>query len=404
MNKSTEQARKHASIRKKNIKLIINLLRNQPNSTYGVGKTLNLSSGGAKKLVDDIADGGIIAKISGATERTVQGRPPIEYGVNPGYCQIAVVNYAAERVSLYDFSGTEIDGFGFDTNLRVSDEDVYALADRVEEMIARHRDAGPLAAISISFLGRVDAHTHGKILSGVFRDCNINIYEYYKKRFNTEMILRNDLQFAILAERQSGAITGAETSCCYMQIGNGVASAMLIGDKLYLGAHGIAGEIGQNSLICSADAGRVEDYIDCGGLKREIRAAISAGEYSVLTDGCEFSDILKAYREGDALAVRKVGKTATNAALLIKNMIEFMDFDTIILSGPMTSFGEDYIGIIRKTVRDYGYATTITVSELGDNATFVGAFEAARDEIIEKFAEARTAHIALTERAEDTIE
>ena len=142
MNKSAEQARKHASIRKKNIKLIINLLRAKPDSTFGVGKTLNLSSGGAKKLVDDIASGGIIARVPEAAGRACQGRPPIGYGVNPRYCLIAVVNYAAERVSLYDFAGEEIDSFGFGTNNRVTDEDVYALTDRVEEMLDRHRDRG----------------------------------------------------------------------------------------------------------------------------------------------------------------------------------------------------------------------------------------------------------------------
>ena len=401
MNKSAEQARKHASIRKKNIKLIINLLRAKPDSTFGVGKTLNLSSGGAKKLVDDIASGGIIARVPEAAGRACQGRPPIGYGVNPRYCLIAVVNYAAERVSLYDFAGEEIDSFGFGTNNRVTDEDVYALTDRVEEMLDRHRDRGPVAAIAISFLGRVDANTHGKILSGVFRDCNVNIYEYYKKRFGTEIILRNDLQFAILAERQAGSITGNETSCCYMQIGNGVASAMLIGDKLYLGAHGIAGEIGQNTLIRSADTRRVEDYLDCGGLKRALRAATGAGEPSVLVGDFEFEEILKAYRGGDALTVRKVSEVAANTGLLIKNMIEFMDFDAIVLSGPMTGFGEEYIETIRKVVHGYGYATRIEVSALGGNATFIGAFEAARDEIIEKFAEERTAHVSARDSEEE---
>ena len=61
--KATETARKQASVRNKNIRLILSLLRKQPNSTFGVGQTLRLSSGGAKKLVDDIAAGGIIAPV-----------------------------------------------------------------------------------------------------------------------------------------------------------------------------------------------------------------------------------------------------------------------------------------------------------------------------------------------------
>lgn len=392
MNNTTELARKHASIRRKNTKLIINLLRNRPDSTFNVGKTLNLSSGGAKKLVDDIASGGIIAKVQAAPARAGQGRPPIEYGVNPSYCSVAIVDYAAQRASLLDFGGAELDSFAFDYGSGISDDDVVDLADRVEGMLARHKGDYPVAAIAISYLGRVDSRTHGKILSGAFRDCNVNIYEYYKERFGTEIILRNDLQFAILAERRSGAITGDELSCCYLQIGSGVASAMLIGDKLYLGAHGIAGEIGQNTLLRSTDAARIENYLDCGGLKRALRARAVSGEKTELSGNFGFSEILAAYRAGDELTKKTVAEWAREAGLLIKNMIEFMDFDAIILSGGMTEFGDEYTDEIRRTVQGYGYDTRIVTSGLKGNAAALGAFEAARDAIIDKFSEERTAH------------
>ena len=81
--KATETARKQASIRNKNIRLILSLLRKQPNSTFGVGQTLRLSSGGAKKLVDDIAAGGIIAPVPVTETEAKQGRPPVIYSVNP---------------------------------------------------------------------------------------------------------------------------------------------------------------------------------------------------------------------------------------------------------------------------------------------------------------------------------
>lgn len=73
-------------------------------------------------------------------------------------------------------------------------------------------------------------------------------------------------------------------------------------------------------------------------------------------------------------------------------MIEFMDFDAIILSGGMTEFGDEYTDEIRRTVQGYGYDTRIVTSELKGNAAALGAFEAARDAIIDKFSEERTAH------------
>ena len=402
--KTKETARKQASIRNKNIRLIINLFRKQADSTFSVGKALKLSSGGAKKLVDDIAAGGIITRIPATESEAKQGRPPIKYGINPAYCKIVVVNYAANRVSLFDFGGTVIDAFSFAINGSVSDADVYGLADRVEEMLARHKEGGPLAAIAIAYLGRVDPATHGRILSGVFADCNVNIYEYYKTRFKTEIILRNDLQFAILAERQTGMITGGETSCCYMQIGNGVACAMLINDKPYLGAQGIAGEIGQNSLIHTASPMHVEKCLDCAGLTEVLKKDMAEGKQTALPAGFAFADVVRAYESGDELVRARVAETARCAGLLVKNTIEFMDFDTIILSGAMLRFGAAYTDTIRETVRQSKYRTRIAVSELAENGTFLGAFEAARDLIVDRFAADRVAGAAGGGRTDRTAE
>ena len=58
----SESASKHSAIRRKNLRLILDLYRKNNFSTYQISKQLNLSSGGAKKLVDDIVEGGILTR------------------------------------------------------------------------------------------------------------------------------------------------------------------------------------------------------------------------------------------------------------------------------------------------------------------------------------------------------
>lgn len=387
MNKvSKERASKHSLMRGKNTRLILETFRKGDFSTYQVARRLSLSSGGAKKLVDDIVLGGIISRVPSVRENQ-HGRMPLTYGLNANFCRIAIINFADYTVSVVDFRGQILGKITLDLPTSIRDEHILETAAQLHGLLDKAK-GGVLAAISIAYLGKLHNVTYDNYFSGTFENCTVNLYQFFKKEFGVEIILRNDLHFAILAERQYGILTGGETACCYMQIGRGCACSFLINDQLYVGASGLAGEIGHNILVGSNTIW--QNYVDWISAKEKIVAALNAGEPSSLSAGFKRKDAADAYNAGDALVCGIVDDCAKNAGIMLKNLTELMDFDIIILSGPMMSFGDRYYQVLSDSFFEYGYRhVKLVVSTIGEKSIDLGALELARDIVFERFVQSR---------------
>lgn len=376
----SESASKHSAIRRKNLRLILDLYRKNNFSTYQISKQLNLSSGGAKKLVDDIVEGGILTRMVAQREGT-HGRYPITYGINPNYGFIAIINFATKELLSLSLNGTLLENVKLDIGENISDENIYKIGEITQCLADKWLKRNiPLLAIAIAYIGKLHTVTYEKYMSGIFKNCSINLYQYFKEKFEVDVILQNDLHFAILAEQKYGILTGKELSCCYLQIGRGCAASYLIDNKLYVGATGLAGEIGHNCVLGSNKV--VENFVDWISVQAKIQE--KTGKQLQLETAVGY------YNSGDSAVCSVVDEAAQFAGVIIKNLTELMDFDIIILSGPMTEFGARYMENLKKSFYQYGnFYVQIVRSALGEESIDMGAFEMARDVIFDKFIESR---------------
>ena len=376
----SESASKHSAIRRKNLRLILDLYRKNNFSTYQISKQLNLSSGGAKKLVDDIVEGGILTRMVAQREGT-HGRYPITYGINPNYGFIAIINFATKELLSLSLNGTLLENVKLDIGENISDENIYKIGEITQCLADKWLKRNiPLLTIAIAYIGKLHTVTYEKYMSGIFKNCSINLYQYFKEKFEVDVILQNDLHFAILAEQKYGILTGKELSCCYLQIGRGCAASYLIDNKLYVGATGLAGEIGHNCVLGSNKV--VENFVDWISVQAKIQE--KTGKQLQLETAVGY------YNSGDSAVCSVVDEAAQFAGVIIKNLTELMDFDIIILSGPMTEFGARYMENLKKSFYQYGnFYVQIVRSALGEESIDMGAFEMARDVIFDKFIESR---------------
>ncbi|MEQ7004927.1 ROK family transcriptional regulator [Actinopolymorpha sp. B17G11] len=104
---------------------------------------------------------------------------------------------------------------------------------------------GPLRAIAMSVANPVDPANHEIIaLSGSpFPEGLLDPRQVFDKLTDAPLLVGNDVNLAVLAERRDGD-AGAAESVAYVYLGAGLGMSLYVGDNLVRGANGLAGEIG----------------------------------------------------------------------------------------------------------------------------------------------------------------
>lgn len=97
--------------------------------------------------------------------------------------------------------------------------------------------------------------------------------------FHAPAVVVTDVKAAAEAEAGHGALVGCDPAL-YLNLGTGVAMALVVGGTVVYGAHGAAGEIGYSLLSAGASLGDgdvLEDVVSGMGLARALRVADGRG-------------------------------------------------------------------------------------------------------------------------------
>ena len=103
------------------------------------------------------------------------------------------------------------------------------------------------------------------------------IVEWVKKEFGLSAVLQNDANACAVAEWKFGAGKGTK-NMIFLTFGTGLGSGLILGDRLWQGAHGLAGEIGHIRLaprgpIGYRKKGSFEGFCSGGGIAQLGQAA-----------------------------------------------------------------------------------------------------------------------------------
>ena len=88
---------------------------------------------------------------------------------------------------------------------------------------------------------------------------NVPIRDILQERYNVPVYLENDANAAGLAEQKFGAGRGRDY-VLYVTVSTGVGGGIILGGRIYDGAHGIAGEVGHITIDADGPA------CNCGGI------------------------------------------------------------------------------------------------------------------------------------------
>jgi len=225
----------------------------------------------------------------------------------------------------------------------------------------------------------------------------VNICKEIKKRFRVPVVAGNDVNLGILGERHFGAAQGYK-DIVGIFMGTGLGAGVIVNDRLLLGTHGAAAEIGHMIVNvkgpkCSCgNYGCLEAYVGRWAIERDIRKGLRQGRRSILRklipSGSKIikSKILaKAITRNDALTIEVMKRAALMVGDACVSLRHIFDPKIIVLGGGVVEACGDFIlpFVQGRLGKDKFFSKLgkceVVVSRLEDNATILGAVAFARE-------------------------
>jgi glucokinase len=190
--------------------------------------------------------------------------------------------------------------------------------------------------------------------------------------------LVNDARAFTLAEGLMGAGRGCSTLVC-LTLGTGVGGGVMVEGKLHLGAWGVAGEIGHQTVL--------PDGPVCGCGNRGCAEVLTqAGALAALAGRSTAEEVFSGARDGDERCRSAIETVAGYLGIALANMVTVLGPDRIVLGGGIAAAGELVLGPVREHVRRRVTLVPtdeieIVHAQLGASAGAIGAALAAAHRI-----------------------
>ncbi len=251
--------------------------------------------------------------------------------------------------------------------------------------------AGSLSGICIAAAGFID------MASGVITGSpnlpgwsDIPLRDRVQARYGARTYLINDARAAALGEHRLGAGTGT-ANMVLLTLGTGIGGGIIMGNKLYFGTLGTAGEIGHMSIDRNGpecpcgNHGCLEVLASGTAIAREARQRLVAGEKSGLMDMVHGNlelitaeNVAVAARAGDRLSSDVIGWAGANLGVGLVNLVNIFNPEMIVLGGSVANMGELIIGPAGSVVEKRAIAIAarrvrIVTARLGNDAGIFGA-------------------------------
>ena len=215
---------------------------------------------------------------------------------------------------------------------------------------------------------------------------DFHMKEYLTSRLKLPVVLDNDCNVAALAEWRHGAGRGSR-HMIYMASSTGIGSGIIINGQLFRGSYGWAGESGHmiatpdEGIMCGCEnKGCFMSYASGRYIPKFVEQRLEEGAKSELSKHSRISceHILKAYENGDSLAIETVERMAHYFAVCIFNIYQMLNINLFVFGGGLINFGDILFLRIREEfdkLNHTPYPVEFRFAELGSDFGIIGAAE-----------------------------
>ncbi|MEQ6376306.1 ROK family protein [Bacillaceae bacterium S4-13-56] len=277
------------------------------------------------------------------------------------------------RVALVDGQGTILDELEKGTEHEKGPD--YVMGNMVE-MIHAVKGDKLISGVGIGSPGPLNSKT-GIIIEppNLTGWSNVPIVEKLSKALGIEVALDNDANAAALAEATIGA-GAAHESVYYITVSTGIGGGFIVNKKVFQGAQGYAGEIG--NMIVSPN-GRKHSNLNPGALEALASGtAISAigREKLGITEGA--AEVFQLAEKGNCAAQQIIDEALQYLAIGIANLAHSINPEVFVLGGGVMKSRNQVLEPLREKVKALVYpglldSIKIVPAGLGSKAGVVGA-------------------------------
>ncbi|MBR4459307.1 MAG: ROK family protein [Clostridia bacterium] len=201
----------------------------------------------------------------------------------------------------------------------------------------------------------------------------------------------NDATVAGLAESVAGVSAGTSSSV-FITLGTGVGGGIVIGGKVWSGAHGIGSEIGHMTLELDGEPctcgnrGCLERYCSATAIIRMARERLDSYPDSLIRESCggdaskiNARMVFDAARQGDPLGGKIFRRYVIYLSQAINTITAILDPEMFVLGGGVSKAGDFLLDAVRAEVPKYALfkdafpLPRIELARLGTDAGIIGA-------------------------------
>lgn len=247
-----------------------------------------------------------------------------------------------------------------------------------------------ISAIGVGIPGIGDNSTGNIVFCTNLFWNDIPLRNELQKYISLPIYIENDATVAGFAENACGISKGCDSSV-FLTLGTGVGAGIIINQKPWVGAHGVASEIGHITLemdgipcTCGKD-GCLERYCSASALIRMGKEACLMHPDCALAAACgnELENltakmIIDTAKEGDDIAIRLFHRYCRYLALAINTVTSFLDPEMVVIGGGVSKAGDFLLDTVKAKLPHYLMYKSlpypeIVLAKLGNDAGIIGA-------------------------------
>jgi len=362
---------------------MLSILRERgPTSRVELSRLLQISPTAVTRNTSKLLQNGIIRECG--AERSDMGRKPILMELCGDFCYVlgADIVGGVIKVALADLLGKIVEYYEEpvqrDKGAKAVLEQLLAILQKIVN------EAGvPMEKIWVATIGTpgIFDPAEGKSQFTFFLD-DWNEIDIRSKVFDVlsvETIIENDVNLDLIGESWKGVGRNYE-NILYVKLGQGLASRVVIQNKLLRGNNNMAGEIGYMLPgISSGNTVNYENMLCNDSVSRKYSETGGSGRANTI------SDLHSLAESGDETAKAVISYLLDEFAVVLLNSAVVLDPQVIILGGDACCFGEKETSLLKQKIELHlPLVQNIIPSMLDKKACLYGAIKMGLDRIEER--------------------